>query len=287
MNAKSKLPSIQRMTGREESLFTPGALLQADDLTGIGEYLKARERLMFRTLFGCGVMCGLVVHPHEDECKKLHIVVDCGVALDCCGDPVEVPKAEELIVDCGITDTKTFWVVMRRIEKGCAPRTAVCAEEDDEAPSVCTRLREGYEISLLDTKPECACGCEPLSPTPTTAAAAAKVQSEPKRTVWGKSRYLAGADPCLCANPRLDCYKKHYAGECCGTCGQDCDCDWIVLAQVQNNSPDSEDTGWIADHSYRRFVRPVLMRDPQVALESGAESLKNGESAGANSGPST
>jgi hypothetical protein len=273
MNAKLKLPSIQGMTGREESLFSPGGLLQADDLTGIGEYFKKRERLMFRTLFGCGVMCGLVVRPHEDECKKLHIGIDCGVALDCCGDPVEVPKAEELVIDlCDVKTDGPLWIVMRRIEKCCAPRTAVCAEDDEEAPSVCTRLREGYEITVLDTKPKCACICEPLEP-PKEPAANVKIETGAgAHKVYvneHKPLPIRGvATPCLCVDPKIDCYRKHYLGECCCDSSDCCDCEWIVLAQVQKNTnPDPKEPAWLADHRYRRFVRPVLMRDPQVWKE--------------------
>jgi hypothetical protein len=41
-----------------------------------------------------------------------------------------------------------------------------------------------------------------------------------------------------------------------------------VLAQVQKNTnPGPKEPAWLADHRYRRFVRPVLMRDPQAWKE--------------------
>jgi hypothetical protein len=37
---------------------------------------------------------------------------------------------------------------------------------------------------------------------------------------------------------------------------------------------DDAEEPWIADHRVRRFIRPVLMRDPQVALEEAAQDLQ-------------
>jgi hypothetical protein len=39
----------------------------------------------------------------------------------------------------------------------------------------------------------------------------------------------------------------------------------VLLARLER--PDVEKPDWAADHSVRRFVRPVLMRDPQVEIE--------------------
>jgi hypothetical protein len=39
----------------------------------------------------------------------------------------------------------------------------------------------------------------------------------------------------------------------------------VLLARLER--PDPAEPDWIADHRVRRFVRPVLMRDPQVEIE--------------------
>ena len=38
--------------------FGPGMLLQHDDLEQLNVYTRELNRLMFRSLFGCGVVCG-------------------------------------------------------------------------------------------------------------------------------------------------------------------------------------------------------------------------------------
>ncbi|HVC12458.1 MAG TPA: hypothetical protein VNE59_12520 [Burkholderiales bacterium] len=259
MNAKSKLVDPLRGMGKLVwPLYAPGTLLQADDLTQAVEYTRDLSRLMFRTLFGCGVLCGLRVDPAED-CGKLHIGVGRGVALDCRGDPVEVPDPQDLCIDvCGKTIDGPLWVVLRRIEKCCAPRTPVCGQEDDEeAPAVCTREREGFEIRVLVEKPECACGCEPRAHDKPT-------DKQVPEVVPAQAESPSQADStCKCADPGLACYDEHYAGECgCNCCN--CDCEWIVLALVERKTDKEVKNPWVADHRYRRFVRPVLMRDPAV-----------------------
>ena len=59
--------------------FGPGMLLQHEDLEQLNLYTRDLSRLMFQSLFGCGVICGLVVGTKED-CGKLNVTVGAGVA---------------------------------------------------------------------------------------------------------------------------------------------------------------------------------------------------------------
>jgi hypothetical protein len=55
-----------------------------------------------------------------------------------------------------------------------------------------------------------------------------------------------------------------------GECGCECcDCECVVLALLirQPDGKTGETAEWKTDHSVRRFVRPVLTRDPQVWKE--------------------
>ncbi len=233
--------------------FGPGMLLQHDDLEQLNVYTRELNRLMFRSLFGCGVVCGLVVGA-EVKCGKVHVTVGSGLALDCRGDPIYVPKPQGIVLDeeCDPDIETPLWVVLCGTEKCCAPRTSVCASDEDELPSVCTRERDGYEIRIVRTPPRCTCGCpEPNPKDPTQALLDHK---------------------CKCVNPQHECYVAHYAGKCgcdCGDCA-DCDCDCVLLARLDRTGDDREYPAWKADHRVRRFVRPVLMRDPQVAIEQEA-----------------
>lgn len=238
MNAQNQVVGqIKGMSQLMRPRYSPGLLLRDDDLTQGVDYTRELSRLLFRTILGCGVMCGLEVHAKID-CNKLLITVDEGVALDCHGDPIHVGGAH-LAVDpsCMKTELEApLWIVLRGIDKCCAPRTAVCSSDDDETPSVYTREKAGFELRVLSKRPGCACGC------PETT------NIEPLDS------------DCRCVNPELECYVDHYAGKCgcnCAGCS-DCDCEWILLARLDKSTQGE----WTADHRVRRFIRPVLMRDP-------------------------
>jgi hypothetical protein len=246
--------------------FSEGLLLQDDDLTAGVTYTRALSRLMFRTLFGCGVLCGLRVSPPRLECGVMKIDVAGGVGLSCLGDPVEVIKSQTVAVDtCKVEVGQELWIAMRGTEKCCAPRTAICGDEDNPSPS-CTRERDGFEICAFSSRPECSCGCAPLAPPPPPDDGEQPdvILSElPSTTMPAEEPALDPDEPCHC-NKRTGvnaCYGKFYRGECpCGCC----ECEWIILAVAKR---EGDTDNWKVDHSVRRFVRPVLMRDWVVEQE--------------------
>jgi hypothetical protein len=245
MTANNAVAAFVKGTSRlVRPRFSPGLLLRDDDLRQAVEYTRELSRLMFRSLFGCGVVCGLDVET-TFLCGKLMVTVADGVALNCMGDPIHVPEKQQVVFDteCAGDAPTRLWVVIRHIDKCCAPRTTMCSSEEDETPSVCTREKDGYEIQLVSTKPECACGCP--------EGAEKEVPST-----------------CKCVNTSLPCYQDHYAGKCGCACGEcpDCDCEWVVLAQL-DYKPNDDPPQWDVDHLFRRFVRPVLMRDPYSESE--------------------
>lgn len=261
--------------------FGPGMLLHHDDLEQLSSYTRDLNRLMFRSLFGCGVICGLVVEVNT-KCGKVCVTIGAGLGLNCAGDPIHLPKAVSIAIDeqCDPKFPGELWVVLCSTVKCCAPRTAICASDEDESPAVCTRERDGFEIRVVSARPECACGCpEPLD-------GKAMVYQESARgsaSNWSDSSVPVGEDAaddrCKCADSRIKCYEEHYAGKCgchggdgCSDCGG---CECMLLARLNNagnlDNPDKSD--WRVDHSVRRFTRPVLMRDPQVELELAKKKL--------------
>lgn len=222
--------------------FGPGMLLQHEDLEQLTAYTRELSRLLFRSFFGCGVVCGLKV-DFQRVCGKAGIVISSGLALDCAGDPVYVPGNPTLALDDGCHPDLVgpLYVLLCGTTTCCAPRPPACPSDEDEAPAVCTRERDGYEIRIVKEKdlPPCRCSCLPGSE--------------------GKL-----VDDCQCADPSDPCYQRHYNGECgcdAGTDCHDCCCDCIVLARLDKKQGSDD---WTPDHSVRRFVRPVLMRDPRI-----------------------
>lgn len=232
--------------------FGPGMLLQHDDLEQLTLYTRDLSRLLFRSLLGCGVVCGLKVDT-EIKCEKLHVTVDSGLALDCQGDPISVPRKQSILLDKDCTGEipTPLWVVLCGTAKCCAPRTPVCASDEDESPSVCTRERAAFEIRIVRERPECLCPCDE-SPS--------------------KDPPQVGDEACKCANPAHPYYVDHYAGDCgcdCKDCGN-CACDCVLLARLDRKAAEQNRSFWVVDHRVRRFIRPVLMRDPQVEIEEKA-----------------
>jgi hypothetical protein len=213
-------------------VFSPGQLLQHDDLSALAGYTQQLTRLLFRSLFGCGVVCGLCVRTRI-KCDKLTVEVEPGVALDCEGDPIHVPKTAELVFEkepdkC----TNDLWVILRGTRKHCAPRPSECSSDEDEVRTGWTREQYWYEIQVRKDLPKCVCGCVKF----------------PEPGASGKPE------------PQLlkECYAKHGSGECeCECSCTHCDCQWILLAKLER----VKDLEWAPLHEYRRFIRPALAQD--------------------------
>ena len=247
--------------------FAPGMLLQHEDLDLLGTYTRDLSRLLFRSFFGCGVVCGLVVKP-DRECGEDVVEVSCGLGLNCAGDPVYVPRPTTVVIDqdCKRNPNDKLWVILCATSKCCAPRTSMCPDDDDSETS-CTRERFGFDIRVLPDKdlPKCVCWCKPKDTQGQGDPQAPQVE------LIEAADTSAGDDPdvdvtvdtatydCLdCGNK---CYDDHYKGLCdCDECSGSgsCCCDCIVLARL---TYDGTKEVWKVDHSVRRFIRPVLMRD--------------------------
>ena len=256
--------SIKGKSTLERAKFGPGMLLRHDDLEQLTTYPRELSRLLFRSLFGCGVVCGLVVQPPEDKCDKIWVRVSSGLALDCAGNPIHVPKdSEPLSFDAKCPD-KPLWVILCGTITACSPRTSACASDDEESSPAPSREKDGYEIRIVSKLPECICAClrEPVT-DPATNPAANPATGQPIEPA--KER----APRCPCVGPEHPCYADHYDGKCGCEGGKDCECccDCVVLARLNK----SEQGAWEVTHKVRRFVRPVLMRDPQVEKEKEAE----------------
>jgi len=250
--------------------FGPGMLLQHEDLDLMTAYAQKLSRLMFSSLFGCGVICGLVVRTKSD-CGRIDVIVEEGVGLDCSGYPIYVPKDQRFALDdkCDPNLHGPLWVVLCGTVTCCAPRTSLCASDDDEATAVCSRERDGFELRVVSERPKCICECT--------------YYQELKELKDGVKLLLKS--DCKCVNPDLPCYEAHYQGKCGCNCDEcsDRECKCIVLARIDEKTEmdkkleQAENQGdknqadpanpWKVDHSVRRFIRPVLMRDPQVEYE--------------------
>ncbi len=231
MSNSSKLPQVSGASQLVKPNYSPGLMLQDDDLRQAVDYTRDLSRLLFKSLFGCGVVCGLKVTLDTGPCNG-KVVIHPGVAIDGNGDPVQLKDAATIEPGNDIPDET--WITIRRSDIHCLKRDLACAADDDDTAMVTTRIRDGYEIRVVSTRPE-PCGC---------------IRKDDKAKEPSKKAKAPAED---------ECYKGHYAGDC------SCDCspgsEEVVLARLYRDANKVLNV----DHGARRFIRPAFIVDPEPA----------------------
>ncbi|QDT98539.1 hypothetical protein [Gimesia aquarii] len=161
---------LTRETGKSTLVkprFGPGMLLQHEDLEAQTAYTQELSRLLLRSLLGCGVVCGLEVEePHNRTTSNelINVKVKKGVALNCLGDLIHVPKDVEVSVnisDIGSRGEINLWVVLCRTTINCGTRNTMCPD-DNQPKAIPTREYDGYEIGIYKKSSNdefnCKCG---------------------------------------------------------------------------------------------------------------------------------
>lgn len=230
-------------------IYSPGLLLEDEDLNAGVDYFRDMTRLLFRSLFGCGVICGLKVTAAPIcQGRQLQVVVGAGLALDGLGNPVQVPTDQTLVYDpeCNGIPTE-IWVLACYQEHCCRRRDTVCGE-DDESPPVATRSRDGFRLVLAKQKPDCACLCEPPASDGGTASRKAQAAA-------AADTAATNAAPASAAEAAARCYADHVNGVC--PCG--CGCDCVVIGRLTLDSGAGTVAGVKVDDSVVRRIRPLLI----------------------------
>jgi hypothetical protein len=258
--------------------YAPGLLLEDDDLTAGVSYTRGLTQLLFRSLFGCGVICGYKLRANficND--RKLAVEVSSGVGLDGMGNPLELRRAITLEYDPDCADwPDTLWVTACYTETPCRPRELACGDDNDGHPSF-TRLIGGVRIELHPARPDCACSCEPPEKPASggkkgcceddSATVGAAVKPTFKRANLEANAAVQGWDTTtkdelakeeqietFAPNTLTGCYDGHVNGDC--GCG--CGCACILIGKLElgfkENHPIVE-----PDYSYVRQIRPWLI----------------------------
>jgi hypothetical protein len=241
MSTQKELSTACGLGTLERPLYSAGLLLEDTDLTSAVDYTRQLTKMLFSSLFGCGVICGLRVGARlicED--RKLEITIGKGLGLDCFGNPIEVPGLQTITFD---PDCDPFppniWVVACHVDKECAPRELSCGCDTGQDRAF-TRHRSGFKIKVYKSMPSDACSCE-----------------KPQPDDRGKTRRCCGDDDDVDdgntndAKPEQDCYDDHMNG----ICACDCGCNCIVIGKI-SIGPD-KDNKLVADASDRSAVRDI------------------------------
>lgn len=261
----------------ERPRYSPGLILEDSDLTAAVDYTRELNRLMFRSLFGCGVICGLDVHVKVD--CDLVVTVKPGLALDGCGDPLQLTgqatialgKRAGVLVDYGSKDPPRhadFWVIACNKEKACAPRSLVCDCDDLDCGTQPTRIRSGVAISVVFEPPQCACGCGLFArkPLPATLDRLAENLLHPVQSYLKDETAPSSGRGCD------ECHDAHNHDPACAPdcgCGTACSCGCCVLLAWVHWFPNEPEPRWVPLHAgVRRFVRPAMICDPLGAVSA-------------------
>jgi hypothetical protein len=260
MNTQDK--TLSRKCGTSSLLspqFSPGQLLEDDDLNAAVKYARDLNKLLFGSLFGCGVICGLKVTGAQACPGKMEITVAKGLALDCMGNPIELQQdvVIEYAPECADFQFPV-WVAVCFKENCCRPKEVTCSQDADAGPRP-TRLQYGYEVRLYAALPDCACRCpgpdDKRAQTPTDNCCQDTQPSAAATTNMPSSGMASDSNIC-------PCYLSHFHGEC--ECG--CNCCCVLVGKItglpttdsQGNAIPIADRTATLDFTTVRRIRPVL-----------------------------
>jgi hypothetical protein len=146
----------------ERIRYFTGRHMTARDFHDADAYHRSFRHLHNRVLHGSGIACGLEVEPHWNaDCRGDRVIVRCGMAIDCCGREVVVPRD---VVTAPIpwkdrpqkegtdqADERYVLVLCLKYRECRTEKVPVLY-----SPNACSspsyeegRVREGYELSWL------------------------------------------------------------------------------------------------------------------------------------------
>ena len=144
----------------ERNNYYHGKALTVRDLTAEQDYFNEKRRLLNRTTLGWGIVCGLETCLHGD-C----VVVEPGLAIDCCGRELLVCErqglsatriAEALKVDPAKGTDGIRWVLCLEYDQCRTEQVSVPRSCDQEGHgSEYNRIREGFRLVARRFDDEC------------------------------------------------------------------------------------------------------------------------------------
>lgn len=161
----------------ERLRYFSGQLLQAEDFRDEQDYILDRIRFHNR-LHGHGVVCGLAVVPTDPPSGA--VVVQPGVALDCCGREIVVRTPTE--IDLTGKRGRSVLVTLAFGEEEVA---AIPTEDPDRVQA--SRIREVPVIAVTEERAEADPAVGPCHPCPDSELSIASVEI-PKRKPITRTR---------------------------------------------------------------------------------------------------
>ncbi len=142
--------------------YFDGKLLVSRDFSDEQDYHRGHRQMHNSLLHGTGTVCGLKIiqHPAPD-CRDEFVVVESGMALDCCGQEIIVPermlvRVREMLEADGATTlqqsldgSNDLIIALRRCDQGAEPMPIILPGCDGEMGATqYGRICEGFEFAL-------------------------------------------------------------------------------------------------------------------------------------------
>jgi hypothetical protein len=228
---------------QERNHYFTGKLMTARDFTAETEYFLSHSRAHNRLLHGWGIVCGLEVVPHKNPtCRDRWVVIQPGIALDCCGR--ELVVRESLNVELPLPPEAI------PASRTSAPSTSPCG--DGLTPPAASTLPLPFLVVLSYDEQEVefvpalyAEGCEPNHKEANRIRETVKVGFKLPEELPGCWKQVGGDDkaPCYDCDETDDCLEAPCA---CGS--------YIPVAMIRYKNPEKPEEGWVIDPTGRRDV---------------------------------
>lgn len=137
--------------------FFDGKLMEERDFTTEQHYFIKKNRLHNQTLHGSGTVCGLKVVQHPNEgCRTKYVVLEAGLAIDCCGQEIIVPNDIRIDIESWVEEqlekeesVESIVIGLRYCESEAEHvplmlTDCFCSDDDSAA----NRIKEQYEVVL-------------------------------------------------------------------------------------------------------------------------------------------
>lgn len=145
--------------------YFDGKFLLAEDFNLQSDYHRGQQQLHNSLLHGTGTVCGLKLVEHPSPgCQREYLVLEPGMAIDCCGRQIVVPErtlvrvAERLAEDpdlaAQLDGSRHLVIGLKACDHGVDPVPAILPGcKDPGEPAEFGRIAEDFELSLAAVDP--------------------------------------------------------------------------------------------------------------------------------------
>lgn len=169
------IPRLERVN------YFHGQMLGVREFRSEQAYFREKQKLHNRYLHGSGVVCGLAVTPcpiEPDDCDPRPpppcVVIQCGIAIDCCGNEIVVREPRTVALADHLSDDQrrrlgaeggVLWLSICYREQEVQPTRPLSVDECGTSPAACVHamVRDDFCVRVSPERPERRSACSACS----------------------------------------------------------------------------------------------------------------------------